>query len=197
MPTPNRDGSMLELFDAIKSLSAPLATSHGGYAPERFSGLDRVAANLDGTMRRLRQRSETAIAEDMATAQDTAVKNAELNSQIEHLHRAQRATKDTALQERDIELTEKKDELVETSDALAAASQQLQEMTDKCESHKQQLRKRPATPLSSNRTRAEPHSPSATTCHMPDDDLDYGQEYEQDQQDEQSEENQQHEQQET
>lgn len=53
---------------AIKSLSAPLATSHGGYALERFSSLNRVAANLDGTIRRLRQRSETVIAEDMATA---------------------------------------------------------------------------------------------------------------------------------
>ncbi|KAI6905463.1 hypothetical protein KC318_g5960, partial [Hortaea werneckii] len=90
-----------------------------------------------------------------------------------------------ALEERDGELAETNDELAEKSDALAATYQQLQEMTDKCESLKQQLRKRPATPMSSNCSRAKPHSPLATTFNMPDDDVDYEQGNEQDVQDEQ------------
>lgn len=189
---------------AIKSLSAPLATSNEGYAPERLSSRDRVAANFDDIVQRLRQRFQTTAAEDRATirtAQKTVTKSAELNLRIKNLDRAERAksaqiesqirriseferamaAKDTALEERDSGLTEKNDELAEKSDTY----QQLQEMTNKSESLKQQLRKRPATPMSSNRGRAEPHSPLTTTFNMPDDDVDYEQGNGQDVQDKQ------------
>ncbi|KAI7213131.1 hypothetical protein KC333_g6751 [Hortaea werneckii] len=144
-------------------------------------------------------------AEGVATIRTTQETTARLNSRIENLERAERvksakiesqsrqiselerilATKDTALEERDDELAARTDELTERNDTLAATGQQLQEMTDKCESLKQQLRKRPATPLSSNRSRPQPHSPLATTFNMPDDDVDYEQGNEQDVQDEQ------------
>ncbi|KAI7224712.1 hypothetical protein KC330_g9246 [Hortaea werneckii] len=203
MTTHDSDGGKGELIDAIKSSSVPLATSNESYAPERFLALDRVAATLDETMQRLRQRFQTIVADDMTTirtAQETVTKSAELNLRIDNLDSAERAkltqiesqsrriseferamaAKDTALEERDSELTEK-------SDALTATYQQLQEMTDKCESLKQQLRKRPATPMSSNRSRAKPQSPLTMTLNMPDDDVDYEQEIEQNVQEEQDE----------
>ncbi|KAI6812197.1 hypothetical protein KC340_g17063, partial [Hortaea werneckii] len=192
---------------AIKSLSAPPPTSNEGYAPERLSGLDRVALSLGNTTQRLRTHFESISAEGMATIRTTRETTVRLNSRIENLERAERAksakiesqsrqiselervlaTKVTALEERDGELAARTDELSEKNDALVATCQQLEEMTDNCESLEQQLRERPATPMSSNRSRPQPHSLLPTTFQMPDDLVDHEQEGEQDVQDQQTE----------
>ncbi|KAI7427849.1 hypothetical protein KC336_g5751 [Hortaea werneckii] len=196
MPTQHDGGGMRELFDAIKSLSGPLATSNEGYAPEQFSGLDRVALSLKGTTQQLQTRFETMLAQDKVTIRTAEETTAKLTSRIESLETAeQRKSAQIESQSRRISeledvLATKDNALEEKNDTIVATRQELQEMTDECESLKQQLRKRPATPISSNRTRPQPHSPLAVTFQLPDDAVDYEPEGDQEE-DEQSEQHQQ------
>ncbi|RMZ31728.1 hypothetical protein D0859_04177 [Hortaea werneckii] len=187
----NRDDQP-RMLDAIRSLSATARANNEGHEPALYTGLNKVAASLQATKDKMQQQFDTKVAKDMADIREATAHLADstrardrlealelseqtkqtqidrLTQRIVEVERQTAAQSDSLTEAEDKfaaqsdKISAQSNSLAERDDELATKEQEIQDLAARCESLQQQVRKRPATPLSSFRSRDYPRTTAAS-----------------------------------
>ncbi|KAI7226768.1 hypothetical protein KC330_g8687 [Hortaea werneckii] len=173
------------MLDAIRSLSATARANNEGHEPALYTGLNKVAASLQATMEKMQQNFDTKVAKDMADIREATAhltnstrakdrlealelseqtKQAQIDRLSQRIVEVERQTaaQSNSLAEAEDKIAAQSNSLAGKNDELATKEQEIQDLAAQCESLQKQVRKRPATPLSSFRSRDHPQATAAS-----------------------------------